>query len=86
MLINVVKKQILQAMKDKDETRLSTLKMLSSALTNAEIEKKREELTDEEELKVVRSEAKKRKDAIEMYQKLQNSKTQKLQNSKWSGY
>jgi uncharacterized protein YqeY len=79
MLITTVKKQITEAMKARDEIRLSTLKMLSAALTNAEIEKKREELSEGEELMVVKSEAKKRKDAIEMYKKLQDSKTQKLQ-------
>lgn len=69
MLVDNIKKQILEAMKAKDAIRLSTLKMLSAALTNAEIDKKREELTAEEELKVVQAEAKKRKDAIELYNK-----------------
>lgn len=80
MLVDQIKKQIIEAMKGrrpgeplarraKNEIRLSTLKMLSSALTNAEIAKKREKLTEEEELKVVRSEAKKRRDAIQMYEK-----------------
>jgi uncharacterized protein YqeY len=69
MLVDQIKTQIIEAMKARDEIRVSTLKMLSSALTNAEIAKKREKLTEEEELKVVRSEAKKRSDAIEMYKK-----------------
>jgi len=67
MLLEEIKKQITEAMKARDELRLSTLKMLSAALTNAEIEKKREKLTEDEELKVVKSEAKKRKDAIVLY-------------------
>ena len=69
MISNTIGEKIAQAMKARDELRLSTLKMLSAALTNAEIEKKREKLTEEEELKVVRSEAKKRKDAAEAYTK-----------------
>lgn len=69
MLIEEIKKQIVDAMKAKDEIRLSTLKMLSAALTNAEIAKKREKLIEEEEMKVVGAEAKKRKDAIELYEK-----------------
>ena len=69
MLIDKIKKQITESMKARDEVRLSTLKMLLAALTNAEIEKKREKLTEEEDLKVVKSEAKKRKDAIELYKK-----------------
>jgi uncharacterized protein YqeY len=69
MLADKIQKEITAAMKAKDEVRLSTLKMLSSALHNALIDKKREALSEEEEMKVVRSEAKKRKDAIEMYKK-----------------
>jgi hypothetical protein len=68
MIADIVKKQIIEAMKAKDRVKLSTLKMLSSALHNAEIDK-RGDLTKEEELVIVRREAKKRKDAIEAYQK-----------------
>lgn len=68
MITDDIKKQIVEAMKAKDEIRLSTLKLLSSALHNAEIDK-RGDLTEEEELEVVRSEAKKRKDAIGAYEK-----------------
>src|SRR3989344_671588 len=82
MIKDTIGKQITDAMKAKDGVRLSTLKMLSAALTNAEIEKMRVKLTEEEELAVVRKEAKKRKDAIEIYKKLQDSKTQKLQAEK----
>ena len=57
-----------KALKEKDEVRLSTLKMLSSALHNTKIEK-RENLNKEEEMVVVKKEAKKRKDAIEAYKK-----------------
>ncbi len=64
-----INKQIVEAMKAKDEIRLSTLKLLSSALHNAKIDK-RGDLTKEEELTVVRREAKKRKDAIEAYKKV----------------
>jgi uncharacterized protein YqeY len=78
-MIEKIKKQITEAMKARDEIRVETLKMLSAALTNAEIAKKREKLTEEEELAVVKSEAKKRKDAIEMYKKLQGSKNPKIQ-------
>jgi uncharacterized protein YqeY len=67
-LTDNIKTQLLEAMKAKDETRLSTLKMLSSALNYEKIAKLHE-LGDEEEVNVVRSEAKKRKDAIEAYEK-----------------
>lgn len=62
------------AMRAKDELRLSVLRMLSAAVHNKEIEKrsktgKPEELTEEEILAVVRSEAKKRRDAIAEFER-----------------
>lgn len=68
MISDTITKQIGEAMKAKDEVRLSTLKMLSSAL-NYEFINKQHKLSEEEELGVVRHEAKKRKEAIEAYQK-----------------
>ncbi len=68
MITEKVQKQIVEAMKARDELRLSTLKLLSSALYNAKIDKSGD-LTEEEELVVVKKEAKKRKDAIELYEK-----------------
>lgn len=55
-------------MKARDEIRLSTLRLLSSAL-NYEFIAKQHVLSEEEELSVVRREAKKRKEAIEAYEK-----------------
>lgn len=69
MIKDTLQKQIIEAMKAKDEIKVMTLRMLSAAITNAEIEKKREALTKEEEMAVVKREAKKRKDAIEAYKK-----------------
>lgn len=62
------------AMRAKDERRLSVLRMLSSAIHNKELEKraksgKAEELTEEETITVVRSEVKKRRDAIAEFEK-----------------
>ena len=54
-------------MKARDDIRVSTLRLLSSAL-NYERIAKQHELTDEEELGVIRREAKKRKEAIEAYE------------------
>jgi len=72
MIFDQVKKQIIEAMKAKDELRKSTLKMLSSALHNAVIAKQAE-LNEEEELDIVRKEAKKRRDAIDIYDKVGES-------------
>ncbi len=57
-----------ESMKLRDRLKLSTLKMLSSALSYEKIAKLHD-LSDEEELSVVKSEAKKRKDAILAYEK-----------------
>ena len=54
-------------MKAHDNLRVSTLKMLSSELHNYQIDHR--EMTENEELSVVKREAKKRKDSIEAYQK-----------------
>lgn len=55
-------------MKAHDSVRLSTLRMLSSAFNYEKIEKKHD-LTEEEELVVIRKQAKERKDSIEAYKK-----------------
>lgn len=77
MSIEELQSQINVALKAKDETRVSTLRMLSAAVKNAEIDKrslagsagKKGALTDEEFVDVAKKEAKKRKDAIEAYEK-----------------
>jgi len=61
-------KRIGEALKNRDEVRLSTFRLLSSAF-NYEFIAKQHKLSEEEELVVVRHEAKKRKEAIEAYQK-----------------
>jgi uncharacterized protein YqeY len=55
------------AMKSKDSERLSTLRMVKTALKNREIDKM-EALTDEEAIKVLQSLVKQRRDSIEQYQ------------------
>jgi len=55
------------AMKSKDSERLSTLRMVKTALKNREIDKM-ESLTDEEAIKVLQSLVKQRRDSIEQYQ------------------
>ena len=69
MISDTIKQKITEALKAKDEVRVSTLRLLSSELHNALIEKKRETLTEDEEIAIVRREAKKRKDAIELFKK-----------------
>lgn len=68
MIADTITQKIGEALKAHDEIRLSTLRMLSSAL-NYEFIAKQHKLSEEEELVVVRREAKKRKEAIEAYEK-----------------
>ncbi len=57
------------AMLAKDADRLSTLRLLKSALGYAQIERKTEQLSDADVLGLVQKEIKKRGDAIEQYEK-----------------
>ncbi len=68
MIADTISQKIAEAMKAHDEIRLSTLKLLSSAF-NYEFIAKQHKLSEEEEMVVVRREAKKRKEAIEAYEK-----------------
>jgi len=67
-LLQQIDKDRLEAMKAQEALKLSTLRMLSASIKNAQIAKKAE-LTDEEVLKVLRSEKKKRIEAAEAFEK-----------------
>jgi uncharacterized protein len=55
------------AMLAKDSERLSTLRLLKSALGYVQIEKKTDQLSDADVVAVIQKEAKKRRDSIEQY-------------------
>ena len=63
-----VDQDLVRALKTKDKTRLSALRMLKSGLHNREIDLKRE-LGEAEFLQVVASMVKQRKDSIEQFEK-----------------
>ncbi|KKR10558.1 MAG: GatB/Yqey [Candidatus Woesebacteria bacterium GW2011_GWA1_39_21] len=69
MIKDSLTKQIGEALKAHDELRLTTLRMLLSAL-NYEFIAKQHELNQDEEIAVVRREVKKRKDTVETYKSL----------------
>ena len=83
MLKKTIEDEMKQAMKAKEEVKLGTLRMLISSIRNREIEKRAKlvkggavgdinamgQLNDEETLDAVRSEMKKRRDAIAEYNK-----------------
>jgi hypothetical protein len=57
------------AMLAKDADRLSTLRLLKSVIGYVKIERKSEELSDADFVAIVQKEVKKRRDAIEQYEK-----------------
>ena len=63
-----VQKDMVDAMRNKEELRLSTLRMMKAALQNKRIEK-RADLEEKEELQVFTSMIKQRKDSVEQFTK-----------------
>ena len=78
-LVEKINKDLKQAMKEKNELLVLVLRSINSEIHNKEIEKKassyakasedKEELTEEDILGILMSEAKKRKEAIEEFKK-----------------
>ncbi len=67
-LVDQIQKDIVAAMKSRDEARLSTLRMVKTALKNREIEKM-SPLDDKESQQVLSTLIKQRKDSIEQFTK-----------------
>lgn len=67
-MIDKIKADIKTSLLAGDRFRVETLKLAQSSLMNAQIEK-RSELNDEESIRVVQKEIKRRKEAAEMYEK-----------------
>src|SRR5271155_1515562 len=63
-----IQTDIVVAMKAKDEHKLTTLRMVKSALKNKEIDK-REKLTDAEEQQILTTLIKQRKESVESFTK-----------------
>ena len=63
-----IQKDIITAMKAKDEHKLTTLRMVKSALKNKEIDK-REPLTDAEESQILTTLLKQRRESVESFTK-----------------
>lgn len=80
MIADKLPEMIGKALKEHDEVRLSTLRLLSSAF-NYEFISKQHKLTGDEEIVVIQREAKKRKEAIEAYKKAgANDRAEKEEN------
>jgi len=63
-----VQKEMIEAMRGKQELRLSTLRMMKAALHNREVDK-RGALDEKEELQVLSTMIKQRKDSVEAFEK-----------------
>src|SRR2546425_1633415 len=68
-LVERIDNEIKDAMRAKDSVRLDTLRMLKSDLKYAALEKKNDTLTDADVIAAVQKAAKKRRDAIESFEK-----------------
>ncbi len=71
MLLEKIAKDFKEALSKKQTERLAVLRMLKAALHNKEIElkPKKEDITDEIVVEVIQREVKKRKEAIELFEK-----------------
>lgn len=72
MLLNQLKQELLVAQKGGDAFLLGVLKLILSELSYAQVDFKGGDLPDEEVVRVLFKEAKKRKDSIEVYTKIGN--------------
>jgi len=68
-LLDRLAQELKAAMIAKDAERLSTLRLLKSAVNYAQIERRTENLTEAEVVALIQKEVKKRRDAAEQYEK-----------------
>jgi len=68
-LLERLSQELKAAMLAKDTERLSTLRLLKSAIGYAQIERKTDTLPDAEVFAIIQKEVKKRREAIEQYEK-----------------
>lgn len=73
-LLEKIEKDFKKALLEKDKITLSTLSLLKSALKNREIELRvqKKKIDDEEIIKVIKREVKKRREAMEIYKDKRN--------------
>ena len=68
-LLERLSQELKAAMLAKDTERLSTLRLLKSAIGYAQIERKTDTLPDAEVIAIIQKEVKKRREAVEQYEK-----------------
>jgi uncharacterized protein YqeY len=68
-LLERLNKDIVQAMKNKEKDKLTSIRMLKSSLQNEAIKLGKQDLSEEEELTVLSRELKQRKDSLQEFEK-----------------
>ena len=68
MLEDQISKDYIQAMKDRNSVKSSTLSFLRAQIKNVRIEAKSEQVVDEEVVKVIKKQIKQRQDSISQFQ------------------
>ncbi|KKK33151.1 hypothetical protein WQ57_24760 [Mesobacillus campisalis] len=68
-LLERLNKDMIQAMKNKEKDKLTTIRMMKSSLQNEAIKLGKQELSAEEELTVLSRELKQRKDSLQEFEK-----------------
>ena len=69
MLLERIESDLKSAMKEKNEIKVSAIRMLKAAIKNKEIEKRVKALTDDEIIDVVAKQVKQRRDSISEFEK-----------------
>jgi uncharacterized protein YqeY len=69
MLLDKIAADMKDAMRSKDVVRLSTLRMLKSAVEYYKIDRKQEQLTDVDVIAVIKKQVKQRQDSIDGFEK-----------------
>ena len=67
-LLQQIEQAFIKAFKERNQPVVLVLRGLKAAIKNAQIAARKQELTEDEVVKVLRSESKKRKEALELYQ------------------
>ncbi len=68
-LMEQIEQDIIRAMKSKDTVKVSTLRMLKSALSNYLIQQKKDKADDADVLQIIAKQAKQRRESLESFEK-----------------
>ncbi|MFA5261065.1 MAG: GatB/YqeY domain-containing protein [Candidatus Omnitrophota bacterium] len=69
MLVDTISRDYIQAMKQREAVKASTLSFLRAQMKNVQIDLKVDKLTDEQVQEVIKKQVKQRRDSIDQYEK-----------------